>query len=183
MIDAFKNERWLEIAINKDTQGVHYAISNYGRIKKYTDSIDEGKIVKTSYIRCYPYFGTTASGKRVSFYVHLLVAKYFLDPPTDSQKRFVIHLDYNHENNHFSNLVWANSKEVYEHNKNSPANIKARHKGHKLTSTQVIRIKKMLQDPNRKTRMKIIAKQFKISEMQLYRIKVGENWAHIKVDS
>ena len=183
MIDAFKNEKWKEIAINKDTQGVHYAISNYGRIKKYLDSIEESKIINTSYIKNYPYFGTTASGKRVSFYVHLLVAKYFLDPPNDPKQRFVIHLDYNNENNHFSNLMWANSKEVYNHNTTSPANIKARQKGHKLTSTQVIRIKKMLFDPNRKTRMKMIAKQFKISEMQLYRIKVGENWAHIKVDA
>jgi len=31
-----------------------------------------------------------------------------------------------------------------------------------------------------KTRMKMIAKQFKISEMQLYRIKVGENWGWVK---
>jgi hypothetical protein len=36
-------------------------------------------------------------------------------------------------------------------------------------------------DPNRKTRLKLIAKQFGISEMQLYRIKSGENWGHIKV--
>ena len=52
----------------------------------------------------------------------------------------------------------------------------------KLTSTDLIRIKKMIQDPNRKTRMKLIAKQFGISEMQLYRIKSGENWSHIKVE-
>ena len=49
----------------------------------------------------------------------------------------------------------------------------------KLDSTQVMRIKRMIFDPQRKTRMRIIAKQFGISEMQLYRIKTGENWASV----
>ena len=51
----------------------------------------------------------------------------------------------------------------------------------KLTETQVIRLKKKLFDPNRRTRLKILAKQFGVSEMQLHRIKTGENWGHIKV--
>jgi hypothetical protein len=59
-------------------------------------------------------------------------------------------------------------------------NIKA--DGPKLTETKVMRLKKILLDPNRKTRMKILAKQFGVSEMQLYRIKSGENWGHIKVN-
>jgi hypothetical protein len=47
--------------------------------------------------------------------------------------------------------------------------------------TKVMRIKKMLQNPNRKTRIKMIAKQFGVSEMQIFRIKSGENWGHIVV--
>jgi hypothetical protein len=43
-------------------------------------------------------------------------------------------------------------------------------------------IKRKLSDPKRKTRMKMIAKQFGISEMQLYRIKTGENWGHVTID-
>ena len=53
--------------------------------------------------------------------------------------------------------------------------------GRKLTSTQVIRIKKMLQRPDNKTRLVMIAKQFNITTQQLYRIRTGENWGHIKV--
>jgi DNA-binding Xre family transcriptional regulator len=45
----------------------------------------------------------------------------------------------------------------------------------------VKRLKKKLLDPNRKTRYKILAKQFGVSEMQLHRIKTGENWGHIIV--
>ena len=44
-----------------------------------------------------------------------------------------------------------------------------------------MRIKKKIWDPVRKTRLKLIASQFDISEMQLYRIKSGENWSHIRV--
>jgi predicted DNA binding protein len=55
-------------------------------------------------------------------------------------------------------------------------------KGHKLTSTQVMLLKKKIFDPNRKTRLKFLAKQFGISEMQLYRIKSGENWSHVKIE-
>jgi len=42
-------------------------------------------------------------------------------------------------------------------------------------------LKKKLLDPGRKTRMKILAKQFGVTEMQLHRIKTGENWGEVKV--
>ena len=79
---------------------------------------------------------------------------------------------------------------MYAHQLKSPAVIKSfeRSRDHnrkrnnqKLTVTSVIRIKKMINDPNRKTRMKMIAKQFGISEMQLCRIKRGENWGTVQV--
>ena len=44
-----------------------------------------------------------------------------------------------------------------------------------LTSTKALRLKKRINDPNRKTRLRLIAKEFGISEMQLCRIKRGEN--------
>ena len=79
---------------------------------------------------------------------------------------------------------------MIEHSRNSPFVIQARKNllehnikanGRKLTVTKVILIKKLLTKPNQRTRMKMIAKQFGVSEMQIYRIKSGENWGHIKV--
>jgi predicted DNA binding protein len=76
------------------------------------------------------------------------------------------------------------------HSKKSPFVIEAKRKlvehriksnGNKLTETQVIWLKKKLLDPNRKTRLKILAKQFGVSEMTLHRIRTGENWGHINV--
>lgn len=55
---------------------------------------------------------------------------------------------------------------------------KKKHKGMKLTSTQVMHIKLLLK---RERPLKQIAKQFDISEMQVWRIKSGENWSHIKI--
>lgn len=42
-------------------------------------------------------------------------------------------------------------------------------------------IKKMLARPEQKTRLKMIAKQFGVSEMQIRRIASGENWGHVKI--
>jgi len=90
-------------------------------------------------------------------------------------------------------LKWATKAEMLEHSKKSPyviaakkkqlaeLNAKRKHQGNKLNSTQVMLLKRRLADPNRKTRLKIIAKQFGVSEMTLQRIKTGENWGHIKI--
>jgi DNA-directed RNA polymerase specialized sigma subunit len=55
-----------------------------------------------------------------------------------------------------------------------------RKQGHKLTDVMVKKIKQMMDDKKRTKTMKNIAAHFGISEMQLYRIKSGENWSHVK---
>ena len=52
----------------------------------------------------------------------------------------------------------------------------------KLTETKVKFLKRKLNDPNRRTRLKILARQFGVSEMQLHRIKTGENWGYVTED-
>lgn len=91
-------------------------------------------------------------------------------------------------------MEWVTKEVYYKHQQSNPKFIENIEKlrqynkidrltkdGKKLTITEVIRLKKRLADPNRKTRMKMLAKQFGISEMQVYRIKNGENWGHIKI--
>jgi hypothetical protein len=92
-------------------------------------------------------------------------------------------LDFDKENNKASNLKWVTKAEMYIHHKKNPKKIARRGQitYSKLTEGRVRLIKKKIFDPNRKTRMRIIAKQFGISEMQLYRIKSGENWGHVKI--
>jgi hypothetical protein len=50
---------------------------------------------------------------------------------------------------------------------------------YKLTADRVRMIKKKMLKGN--NRLKTIAKQFGVSDMQIHRIKTGENWGHVKI--
>jgi len=195
-IKFYSEEVFKEIAIDNKLK-LRYAISNYGRLISFIDEIKDGRIVKGSTIEGYRIFrykinnGKKISNKHKFFY--RMVAEQFVEKSSEEQTQ-VLHLDHNLDNDYYKNLKWATKKEMYEHHKTSPkvkhAKIESTRRiveynlkrdGTKLTSTKVMLIKKMLANPNRKTRMKMIAKQFGISEMQLYRIKSGENWGRIKI--
>lgn len=183
MEEHYWNEIWRELKIDGFESNTYYEISNYGRIKSYAYDKEKGRYKKHYLIKGYPSV-TFKMHKGPSFtrYVHKLVAQHFLQAP-DSLKKYVIHLDYNKLNNYVSNLRWATKEEKERHQFNSPnfkPSLGQRHYS-KLSETEVMRLKKILSNPKRKTRMKIIAKQFGISEMQLYRIKRGENWADVEV--
>ena len=101
-----------------------------------------------------------------------------------------MHLDYNRSNDDVNNLRWATKAEMMAHSRKSPRVIQAKKNliehnlkadGRKLTTTKVMLIKKILARPEQKTRLKMIAKQFGVSEMQIRRIASGENWGHVKV--
>ena len=192
MIRFFVGEKWKEFKVHHSLQ-LRYAVSNYGRLISFTDKIQNGRLLKGSKVEGYPVLSQTLTvrGKVKSqkLFVHKLVAEAFLKKKSEEHV-CVIHLDRYRSNNSVENLKWVTKREMVEHNKASPLVIAARKKliqfnkdrdGRKLTSTNVMLLKKKLADPLRKTRLRIIAKQFGISEMQLYRIKSGENWGHIKI--
>jgi len=54
-----------------------------------------------------------------------------------------------------------------------------RGRGLKLTPERVKIIKQRL--ASGKTRVRILAKQFGVSDTVLYRIKAGTNWGHVKI--
>ena len=194
----YSTETFKEITLGDSGKlQLHYAISNYGRLVSFTDNVENGQVVK----------GTTQDGYRIWRYkirddknklrhkhcfFYKLVAEYFISKTSDEQV-YVLHLDRNRANDRVENLKWATKSEMLAHSKASPYVIEARkkqlaelrekqkHQGNKLTSTQVMLIKKMLAAPNRKTRLKIIAKRFGVTTMTLQRIKTGENWGHIKI--
>lgn len=197
MIKSYWDEEWKEIDLGEDKLRYNYAVSNYGRIVSYSDSLEKGRLLKGSLVDGYPVFrykqfyksenGTRIKNKQI--FIHKLVADSFRKRENDDQQ-FVIHLDYNKLNNNIDNLKWTSKREMELHQQTNPNVLLARekrketkpYKGHKLNATQVKRLKKKIFDPKRKTRLKILAKQFGISEMQLYRIKSGENWAHVTIE-
>ena len=193
MIRLYPNEKFKQIEI-KEPLRLNYAISNRGRLVSYTDNVKQGNELRGSLIDGYRIFrykyrdenGVT---KNKHFFFYKLIAQHFIAKTAEDQNH-VIHLDYVRNNDAIANLKWTTYAEMLVHINKSPALIENRKKliefninadGKKLTSTKVIRLKKILQRPDRKTRNKIIAKQFNISETHLKRIATGENWGHIKV--
>ena len=189
MFRARTGEEWRTLSFDKGhSPNKNYAVSNHGRIAAYSQDLSDGKLLKGGIIGGYPSLKIRISGRDKTHYVHKLVGEYFVEGQSSECDR-LIHCDYDKRNNHMDNLKWVDKETYLQHQRENPAVIRAKKKqaeflpdiGPKLTSTDVMRIKKKIWDPDRKTRLRMIAKQFGISEMQLYRIKSGENWSHVRV--
>lgn len=187
MIKVLKNEVWKELPIkHKSALRKKYAVSNMGRVVSYTDAIEDGNLLSGSTVEGYSVINVKPNETFQSLYLHREIARLFIPRPSRAHK-YVIHLDYDKKNNEVKNLRWATKKEMEEHQQGSPAKKaykerqRNRTRGLKLTLGKVRTIKRLLQNPHRKT-MRQIAQQFDISEMQLYRIKSGKNWSYVTMD-
>ena len=182
MIIDFRNELWLPYRLEIWSDEDEYLISNYGRVKRKKIYEEDWELSKSAFVSGYVSFWIKKKGKQrtSSSYAHRAVAFLFVEKRED--QNFVIHLDFDKTNNVASNLKWVNRAELNEHNKKNPVHKKRLGKRtySKLTEGRVRLIKRKINDPNRRTRMRLIAKQFGISEMQLYRIKSGENWGTVE---
>ncbi len=187
----YHNEKFVEIEMDYSVK-LRYAVSNRGRMVSFTDKIEDGRLLKGAFSDGYRVFRFKKyrDKKIISshFFIYRLVAQYFI-PKTSDDQVCILHLDHSRNNDDVNNLRWATKAEQKEHVKNSPALIQARKNaiehnlktdGAKLTVTRVMLIKKLLANPKRKTRQKMLAKQFGVSEMQISRIKSGENWGSVK---
>lgn len=180
MIRNLWKEEWREIKFDdKISENEKFKISNYGRIINCKG--DTEFLVTESFINGYQNLPLRQkrNGKSTSRYVHKLVAEHFLEK---GDGIFVIHKDYDKTNNRVDNLKWATKREKEIHQFSNPKYLEGprRVTNSKLTEGRVRLIKRKINDPNRRTRLKMIAKQFGISEMQLHRIKTGENWGYVK---
>ncbi len=180
MIDIYKDEKWVDIDLENIHPDEKYQISNFGRIRSFKISKDKPKILKGSWITGYKALVIKLkNNKKSTFYVHKLVALYFLKKTSEDQT-FVIHLDFDKSNNHCNNLKWVNAEELKEHRHNDENYESKKIRNAKLSESDVIKIKRMLKRKNMKPAR--IAKLFNISHTQLKRIKDGDNWSHIKIN-
>tara|TARA_R110002126_G_scaffold284572_2_gene434371 strand:+ start:1023 stop:1622 length:600 start_codon:yes stop_codon:yes gene_type:complete len=191
-IRVYPNEEFKEITV-EDKLRLRYAVSNKGRLMSFADDMKFGRILKGSFSDGYKMFRypVTIDGKIKTKhkFVSKLVAELFI-PRTSEDQTYVLHIDRVRDNDDYRNLKWATREEMLEHSRTSPFVKQARlnliehnlkSDGRKLTVTKVMLIKKLLANPNNPTRLKMIAKQFGVSEMQISRIKTGENWSQVKV--
>lgn len=178
------NEKWISIPFEDIENPPHYEVSNYGRLRSFQSGDEKGTIIRGSVIQGYRSLNIRLSGgKTINRYVHKLVATFFVKGQSDLNK-YVIHLDFDKQNNRAENLKWVTKDQMVEHNRKNPSviNRKVPHRtrNYKLTESKVKVIKKMLR--NEKNRLKTIAKQFGITHTQLNRIRSGENWRHVTLD-
>ncbi len=181
MIRDYPNELWKKIIFDERfSNDEEFVVSNYGRVIKKKGDCEN--LVKVSLLNGYQVIlvkKKDKGSKRFSLYLHKLMGQTFLKK--DDDQKFVIHLNYDKLDNRLENLMWTTRREKEIHQFKNP-HYKEREKvipSSKLTEARVRLIKRKIFDPNRRTRMKMIAKQFGVSTMQLYRIKSGENWGHV----
>lgn len=183
-----KKEIWKAIRIDGKNPTVPYMISNYGRFGVDVNGKVEVRQFKPT-AGNYRY-NTRQKGKNKAIFLYKEVAKNFLKKPSNKHK-FIVHKDHNYLNDHIDNLEWATHEEHRAHTAQSPRSVLSRQKKAITKSThskvldekKVIALKKMIWDPKRKLSFSKLAEKFGVSEMQIYRIKNGEFWYHIKVDN
>lgn len=120
---------------------------------------------------------------------HKAVAELFLDAPENEDQKFIIHKDFDKENNKVENLAWASQEELNDRYQKHPKNILFSFRkqfmeerpvvgSSKLSENEVLTIKKRLKKGDS---LRKLAQRFKVSDMQIHRIKTGENWGHVKL--
>lgn len=179
-------EIWKPILYNGKKSNVPYRVSNFGNIA----ILDGTKLIAKKY-------APTKKGARIrmrfgnndlSIALSKIVATAFI-PKKNSKQKFVICKDYNYSNCMVANLKWATPEEHRNFVKSSPNNVKARlkknydkkKKGLVLKTKEVIALKEQIWAKKRKKSLKELAAKYRVSEMQIYRIKRGEIWFHVKV--
>lgn len=162
-----------------------YAVSNQGRIASYKDDIIKtGKVLSGSLTTGYRTLNLHRPGNKGTLYIHREMAQLFLAKPSPHH-RYVIHRNHYKLDNSLKNLRWATLEQMIAHQQESPAKKAYKEKqanrtaGLKLTSSQVKTIKNIFRQKERKVTIRQLANRYNVSEMTMYRIKSGENWARI----
>lgn len=117
-----------------------------------------------------------------SYSVHRLVMKHF-KKREDMCDLQVNHIDGDKKNNKLSNLEWCTNQENSDHSwENGREAVRGSRQGSsKLTEKEAIAIKKFLLDG--KLSQKEIAEKYNVSRSTIGKIKSGDNWSWLKIDT
>ncbi len=182
-IKSYWNERWVKVKAKTATKKCNYYFSDYGRLKSIekmsgNEKLLKGSLMKQGFIQLNL---KLEDGVRQGFYVHQLVANKFIKK--DRKKPLLIHVDGNKLNNYWQNLQRVDRLGMTQHQVEQGVYLHENRKmpSHaKMNETKVRLLKKRLLEG--KTKRKVLAKSFGITETQVRRIEKGENWGHVKLE-
>lgn len=186
MIKKIAGEIWKPLVFSgsKDLRN-KYALSSHGRIASYKEDIlKDGKLLNGSLTTGYRTLNLHRPGSKGTLYIHRELARLF-HKKTSPRYKYVIHKNHDKLDNNIKNLQWATLEDMIAHQQSSPAKMAYKQKqatrevGLKLTAAQVRKIKDQLNNDKRRLTIKQLADKYAVSEMTMYRIKSGENWARI----
>ena len=171
-------------SVKQALKGLKKTNENYFKYAKQVKESDELlAVIKVNYRKAF-----RADEKKRTIYfnplAHRLVAEYFCKRPSEKH-HLVIHLDYDKLNNISDNLKWVTQEEATAHWQANTKKKRRRKSGkrnensnaHKLNRIKVAILKKRISE-GKVTRQ--LCRQFGISQMQLWRIKNGQNWGDVK---
>jgi hypothetical protein len=188
-IKKIEGEKWKTITFHKSAYGKHYAISNHGRLVCFNKKPLDGTQVNGSLQEGYSIWRfkkrkRTGTIINYGILLHRLVAENFLPVPQKGET-VVMHFNHKKTDNRYSNLGWATIAEASAHAQGSPRVKKAKklaalNGGIGNTKLNIEKVKAIKALLKKGKTLKAIAAKYKVSDMQIYRIKTGENWGKVK---
>lgn len=180
-LETLENEVW------KDIPGYEglYQVSSLGRVKSlkrfYKSAIilEMPENIKTQRLnkKGYPYLHLCLNGKKWATTVHKLVILAFVGVKPDP-KITINHIDGNKLNNCILNLEYCTAKEnIYHFLKTVNFRQGENHCNLKLNNEKVLKIRE--EYALHKTKQKIIAEKYGISQVMVSRIILRKTWKHI----
>lgn len=186
MAAELKDEEWKIIYLEGYVESENYQLSNYGRVRRWKPNQKKHTYLKPTNVNGYHYMSFRCENdwqKRKTFSIHRMTADLFLEKPNTQGERFVIHLDYNKQNNDIKNLRYVDQLGLTLHNQKNPNVINSVRKGiitySKLSEADVVKLKIKLRKGGDK--LYKLAQEFGITHTQLNRIRKGENWGHVTI--
>ena len=177
------NERWEKIKTKGPTKKRDYYVSDYGRLKSVDKTTGQEFLLGNQTVDQYGFHKTSlrlANSKNQGLFWHRCVAEAFIPNDDPENKIYLVHIDQNKDNNHYTNIKWVTREELNEYQVEMGYRERDYRKTpstQKMTESKVALLKKYLKAG--KTKRKILAKRFDITETQIKRIERGENWGHV----
>jgi hypothetical protein len=105
--ESLPDEQWVDLVLDNYVGSKKYAVSSHGRVVCYSSLLNNGRLIAAPKNGKVGDFKITDGNIKFRFRVHKLVAQYFLPKPSEDFT-YVLHLDGNAANNHYTNIIFAN---------------------------------------------------------------------------